>query len=79
MVWLRNLAPAGTWQSCGKDGFIHGMADGLVSARVVHDEGVARPWQDARWWLEVEGKAMARLQLSLDSLLAKIAQGTLVN
>jgi hypothetical protein len=48
VVWLRNLAnlaQAGTWQKCD-------MADGLVSARIVHDEGMAQPRQKVGLGLE---------------------------
>jgi hypothetical protein len=53
MRWLRNLAQVRTWQRCGEDGLIPGTADGLDSARVVHDEGMSRPRRKV--WSGLEG------------------------
>jgi phosphoenolpyruvate synthase/pyruvate phosphate dikinase len=43
VVWRRYLAQAETRQICGEDGFIHGKANDLVSAYVVHDEVATLP------------------------------------
>jgi hypothetical protein len=43
VMWLRNMAQAGTRQRCGEKGFIQDKADGFVSARIIHDEGGAQP------------------------------------